>query len=64
MKCDIASFLLIVAGTLIISGIFLTSVSNNKLQNNLNEKVDSLSQEVKQLRHEMDNINNDLLNMF
>lgn len=40
------------------------SAYNNISAFDMEKELDSLSQEVKQLRYEMDSINNDLLNMF
>lgn len=64
MKNVIISIILIIVGTIAITMSVLTPINNNILINDLYERTDSLSKELKQLRYEMDSVNTDLLNIF
>lgn len=64
MKDIIITLIFIIIGTITIAMAVLTPINNNILINDLYERTDSLSKELKQLRYEMDSVNTDLLNMF
>lgn len=64
MKDIIITLIFIIIGTIVIAISVLTPINNNILINDLYERTDSLSKELKQLRYEMDSVNTDLLNMF